>query len=183
MKCKCGKEFEPLTAHNSTIKQKMCVPCLIAKGAEKRIKTAKKEWSKEKAVMKDKLKKHSEWLNDLQKIFNTYIRTRDVGKPCISCDIKMQKSDVNAGHFFSVGAYPNLRFNEDNCHSQCIHCNKHLHSNATEYSIRLPYRIGQERYDKLLMDRNESNKLTVSEIKEKIDYYKKLTKELENKRL
>ena len=184
MKCKsCKADFEPFSAHNSTIKQTMCVQCLIAKGNEKRIKTAKKEWAKEKSELKAKLKTKSEWLNEFQVLFNTYIRERDVGKPCISCDAVMAKSDINAGHFFSVGAYPNLRFNEDNVHSQCIYCNKHLHSNATEYSIRLPYRIGRERYDKLLMQRNESGKLSVADIKEQITKYKNLIKELQSKRV
>jgi len=135
MICKqCKAEFEPLTAHNSTIKQKMCVPCLIAKGNEKRIKTAKKEWSKEKAVIKEKLKTHSEWLNDFQKIFNTYIRVRDFGKPCISCDRPL-KDKFDAGHYFSVGAYPNIRFNNDNVHGQCVYCNQHLHGNISEYAM------------------------------------------------
>ena len=181
IKCKCGAEFEPLNAYNSTIKQKMCISCLIAKGAEKRNKTAKKEWSKEKALIKDKIKTHSEWLRDLQKVFNTYIRVRDYQKPCISCDRPLI-SKHDAGHFFSVGAYPNIRFNEDNVHGQCVYCNQHLHGNISEYAIRLPYRIGQERYDKLLLDRNESNKLTVSDIKVKIEYYKNKIKEIENKR-
>ena len=108
MKCKCGKEFEPLNAHNSTIKQKLCLSCLIEKGNEKRLKTAKKEWNKEKAVMKDKLKTHSDWLNELQKVFNTYIRTRDYKKPCISCDRPLT-SKHDAGHFFfcwSLSEYP-----------------------------------------------------------------------------
>ena len=93
------------------------------------------------------------------------------------------KERFDAGHFFSVGAYPNIRFNEDNIHGQCVFCNQHQHGATNEYAIRLPYRIGQERYDKLLISRNESNKLTTEEIKEKIKYYKDKTKTLKLKRI
>lgn len=181
MICKCGNEFEPMTTYNSTIKQKKCLKCLIEGGNEKRRKEAKKEWSKEKADIKAKLKTHSEWLNDLQKVFNTYIRTRDLNKPCISCDRPLS-SKFDAGHFFSVGAYPNIRFNEDNVHGQCVYCNQHLHGNVSEYAIRLPYRIGQERYDTLLLKRNESGKLSIEEIKQAIAHYNNLTNELKSKR-
>lgn len=183
MKCKsCKADFEPFSAHNSTIKQTMCVQCLIAKGNEKRIKTAKKEWAKEKSELKAKLKTKSEWLNDFQKVFNTYIRERDCGKPCISCD-KPLRGKFDAGHYFTVGAYPNIRFNEDNVHGQCVECNQHKHGNITEYAIRLPYRIGQQRYDDLLIQRNDSNKLSVADIKEQTTKYKNLIKELQSKRV
>ena len=172
MKCKsCSNEFEPFSSHNSTIKQKMCVPCLIAKGSEKRAKTANSVWRKEKSELKEKLKTKSEWLNEFQKVFNTYIRERDYKKPCVSCD-KPLAGKFDAGHYFTVGAYPNIRFNEDNVHGQCVECNQHRHGNIAEYSIRLPYRIGQERYDKLLMSRNESNKLSIEDIKLLICSYK-----------
>lgn len=176
MKCKsCGNEFEPFSSHNSTIKQKLCVQCLIAKGNEIRAKTANIVWKKEKSALKEKLKTKSEWLNDFQKVFNTYIRERDYKKPCISCD-KPLIGKFDAGHYFTVGAYPNIRFNEDNVHGQCVECNQHKHGNIAEYSIRLPYRIGQQRYDKLLMERNESNKLSVEDIKQLICSYKEKIK-------
>ena len=140
--CKCGNEFEPYHKANSTIVSRICITCLLAKSNTKRKKTQRKE-TKE---LKTALKTHSEWLRDLQKVFNTYIRERDKGKPCISCDRPLANK-FDAGHFFSVGAYPNIRFNEDNTNGQCVHCNQHKHGNVSEYAIRLPYRIGQERYD------------------------------------
>ena len=177
MKCKCGNEFEPMY-RNEILVSKLCVQCLIDKGREKR----KKQWRKEKTELKAKLKTKSEWLNDLQKTVNTYIRERDCGKPCISCD-KPLRGKFDAGHYFTVGAYPNIRFDEYNIHGQCVECNQHKHGNITEYAIRLPYRIGQQRYDDLLMRRNDSNKLSVEDIKEKISHYKNLIKELQSKRV
>jgi hypothetical protein len=175
MKCTCGNDFEPMNAYNSTIKQKQCLQCLIKNGNEKRKKDSKKDWQKEKKELKTKLKTHSEWLKELQTTFNTYIRERDKGKPCISCDRPLT-SKYDASHYFSVGAYPNLRFNADNVHAGCVYCNQHLHGNISEYAIRLPYRIGQERYDNLLLARNEPLKLSTEEIKEKIAYYKEKIK-------
>lgn len=168
---KCKKEFEPLY-RNGILMSKYCIACLIAK----KNNIDKHEWSKEKKDRLDKLKTHSDWLNELQKVFNTYIRTRDKNKPCISCgQVLIGKYD--AGHYFTVGSYPNLRFNEDNVHGQCVACNQHKHGNVAEYAIRLPDRIGQERYNKLLEERNNSLHLSTEDIKELIKKYKQKIKE------
>ena len=174
MKCKsCKSEFEPVK-RNGIIVSKYCFSCLITKGKEKRVKEARKE----KKDAQEALKTHSEWLNDLQRVFNTYIRERDKGKPCISCGNPLT-GKFDAGHYFSVGAYPNLRFNELNVHGQCVACNQHKHGNINEYSINLPLRIGNTAFDDLLNDRNKQKKLSTVEIKELIKRYKELKKELQ----
>ncbi|MDR1089916.1 MAG: recombination protein NinG [Prevotella sp.] len=166
IKCRsCRQDFEPLY-RNGIIVSRLCLSCLTEKARHK-VKTDK---------AKEKLKTHSMWLNDLQKVFNKYIRLRDKGKPCISCGCTLT-GKYDAGHFMSVGAYPNIRFNEDNVHGQCVACNQHRHGNTTEYSLSLPMRIGIERYERLLQIRNEPLKLTTGEIKEKINYYKLKIKE------
>ena len=137
----------------------------------------KKAWQKEKKVIKEKLKTHSGWLNELQVVFNQYIRARDAGKPCISCD-KPITDGGNASHFFAVGSHHGLRFDELNCHLSCIHCNKHLHGNLAEYRIRLPFRIGGIPFIKMEERRHQSNKMTTTEIKDKIKEYKDKIKEL-----
>lgn len=138
----------------------------------------RKAWRKEKAVRKDALKTHSEWLKDLQKVFNAFIRERDKGKLCVSCGAKVNGTG-HASHMFSVGAYPNLRFNEDNCHLSCVECNLHKHGNLVEYSLRLPERIGKERFEKLVSDSKKTVlKLSVPEIEDLIKKYKEKTKEL-----
>jgi hypothetical protein len=99
-----------------------------------------KDWQKEKKVLKEKLMTKSDYLNICQKVFNTYIRTRDKDKNCISCNKKLV-GKYDAGHFFSVGAYPNLRFNENNVFGQCVHCNRDKHGNVKEYDLRLQNRM------------------------------------------
>ena len=172
MICKCGNEFEPIK-RNGIIVSKICVSCVI-----KKAKTArKKTWSVEKRKRKLELKTKSEWLKDLQTVFNTYIRERDKNKPCISCGRVLPRK-YDAGHYFSVGAYPNLRFKELNVHGQCVECNQHKHGNIQEYIINLPNRIGQDAFNELLSMRKEQLKLTIPEIKELIIKYKNMTKNM-----
>lgn len=168
--CKeCGDMFTP---YNSL--QVVCSPKCASELAKKKV------WKQEKAKRIDKLRTRTEWLNLLQVVFNTYINARDFGsgKECISCGCTLVKGQVNASHFLPVGSYPNLRFNEDNCHSSCIHCNLFLHGNQFEYSLRLPKRIGEARYYALNELKNEPLKLTESEIKELIATYKDKIKSL-----
>lgn len=162
--CKvCGKEFLP---YNTT--QPVCnVGCLMEYNSEKQINKRVKE-------MKKGLLTYSDHLNALQVVFNTYIRKRDKDKKCISCGSHVENG--HASHFFSVGAYPNLRFNEFNVHLSCVECNLHKHGNTAEYAIRLPKRIGQDEFDRLILEKNEPLKLTISEIKILIQKYKQLIK-------
>jgi len=93
-----------------------------------------------------------------QKAVNAYVRARDYGKPCISCDGPPQANkfggSVDAGHFRSVGSAPHLRYHLHNVHAQCKRCNNRLSGNHFEYGKRLPARIGQEAYDKLYADQS-----------------------------
>jgi hypothetical protein len=130
----------------------------------------------EKKKILEKLETHSDWLKKLQKVFNTYIRHRDKDKRCISCQTPLNGRKFDAGHCYSVGAYPNLRFNEDNVHGQCVHCNQHKHGNIHEYMSNLPIVIGDVAFEKLQEKRNDPLKLTIPEIKELIEFYKQKVK-------
>lgn len=168
----CKVEFEPIY-RNDIIRSRLCLPCLAIKAKEK----VKKDNIRLTKIEKERLKTKSAWLNDLREVFNYYIRLRDRGQPCISCGRPLI-GKYDAGHYFTVGAYPNIRFNEDNVHAQCVFCNQHKHGNSAEYALRLPIRIGQERFEKLLEERNKPLNITIPEIKEKIKYYKLLIKQL-----
>ena len=123
----------------------------------------------------ERLKTHSEWLQDLQKEVNRYVRKRDEGKPCISCS-RILRGKYDAGHFFSVGSYPNLRFNLENIHGQCVHCNQHLHGNLIQYQINLEKRIGAEKMRELYDLRSVPLKISIPEIKEQIFMHKEMFK-------
>lgn len=175
-KCKiCKSEFTPQRPL-----QNVCGYKCAAEHANN-LKVAKEK--KEDKVKREKLKTHSELLKAAQIVFNKFIRLRDKDKPCISCDKPLIGNDVNASHYFSVGAYPNLRFNEFNVSNSCIRCNKELHGNISEYALRLPLRIGKDNFEKLVQDRNIPALYSKEDILEIIKKYKIKIKELQNKTL
>lgn len=163
--CKyCKGKFKPVY---STV-QMVCTPlcaALLAKGQQE------KKNAKLKAAKKKELMTKSDWVKALQQVFNTYVRLRDKNKTCISCETPLT-GKYDAGHYFSCGAYPALRFDEDNTHGQCVRCNQHLHGNISEYSIRLPERIGAEAYEALKQRRGNVCQYSIPELKELISEYK-----------
>ena len=88
----------------------------------------------------------------LQILFNEYVRLRDLSGDhfkCISCGEIKHERFMHAGHFYAVGSYEGLRFDEDNVHGQCNHCNTFLHGNLIEYQDGLISKIGLEKFNKL----------------------------------
>lgn len=140
----------------------------------KEIKKFDREFIREKKL---KLKTHSDWMQELQKLVNAYVRKRDEGKQCISCRTFL-RGKFDAGHFYSVGSYPNLRFNLDNIHGQCVRCNRDLHGNLSEYRLRLIERLGEERVQILDEIRHEIFKPTIPEIIFQIADYKARLKKM-----
>ena len=133
-------------------------------------------------MTKNKYKGRSlSWLlNKAQYWFNRYIRLRDYGKPCISCD---STRVAHASHFYPVGQYPSLRFNEMNAHGSCVYCNTYLYGNLHEYRKKIPYRIGHDALDILddLADisKQKSFKWQRHEVIETIEKYRNLCKNIE----
>lgn len=83
---------------------------------------------------------------ELQVLFNRFIRTRDEGKPCISCG---RHETLQAGHFYSVRMYDGLRFNEDNVAGECCKCNGFDDMHLLSYAANLIDRIGPQRFEDL----------------------------------
>ena len=123
---------------------------------------------------------------DLQKVFNKFIRLRDLDGnyfTCISCGVTKPKEVINAGHFYAVKGYDSMRFNEDNVHSECVGCNCFNESHLIGYAINLKNKIGEERLNELhrLASDYKKNgyKWQRFEIEEMIIYYKNEIKKLE----
>lgn len=111
-----------------------------------------------------------------QSAFNEYIRTRDAGQPCISCG-RDTGAKMNAGHYRTVGASKETRYDETNCHLQCEHCNSYLSGNIGEYKPRLIAKIGRAAFDRL-MGPHELKKWTREELQELAAHYRQKTREL-----
>ena len=105
----------------------------------------------------------SYWMKKAQAAFNAYIRARDADKPCISSGRPLT-GKYDAGHYRSVGAHPELRFCELNCHGQSVADNQHRSGNLLEYRINLIKRIGQDAVD-WLEGPHEPKKYTVDDLK------------------
>jgi hypothetical protein len=134
-----------------------------------------REW---KAKTKDKLMTLSDYIQICQKVFNTYIRMRDKNELCISSGRPL-KGKYDAGHYYSTGAYPNLRFHEDNVHGQSVHDNRDLHGNLIAYREGLIKRIGIERFEALEALKQVPRHYTIPEVKELIKTYRNKIKELQ----
>lgn len=99
-----------------------------------------------------------------QKSFNEFIRLRDSNLGCVSCDKPADwGGQWHAGHYKTVGARPDLRFNELNCHKQCSVCNNYLSGNLAAYRIELIRRIGLDKVAALESDKEKSTPLRATD--------------------
>lgn len=145
-RCGCGKVFTPQRPLQ-TVAEPSCAVSLIEKRKAKEQEKQEKIERQQVKERKVKLKSKSQWANEAQAAFNAFIRERDKGLPCISSGRFTGK--MNAGHYLSRGAHPELRFNEDNCHLQSEKDNSYLSGNQVDYRKGLIAKIGLERVEAL----------------------------------
>ena len=183
-KCKnCKEPIHNPFSSTQTACSPSCAIELSQKAQRKKIKAIDKIERKEHRAAKEKLKSKGKWLAETQAIFNKFIRLRDARDSCICCgcvtndDNLLKGSRWDAGHYLSVGARPNLRFNEDNCHKQAVRCNRELSGNAAAYRIELVKKIGIARVEALECD-HSPKRYTIEQIKEIKQKYKEKCKEL-----
>lgn len=140
---KCVQCKELFTPSNSLVK--VCgMACALDYGKSVvKVKRAKNEIKQKRDFLaNDKSFQRAK----AQKAFNEFIRVRDAILPCISCANPADwHGQWHAGHYKTVGARPDLRFNEDNCHKQCSKCNNFLSGNLVTYTWALNLKIGAER--------------------------------------
>lgn len=77
-----------------------------------------------------------------------FIRTRDIGKPCISCGTGWH-SEFQAGHLYKAELYSNLKFEIRNINGQCKQCNLRKDGNESGYRVGVIQRFGKEHLDYL----------------------------------
>lgn len=183
----CRQTFQPW---NSL--QKVCsMACAqvvgkkeIEKKAEKERKATRK-WVRDE---KERIKTAAKLTQELQPIWNTWVRVRDEDKPCISCgryDHEIPEHFTggkwDCGHYRSVGSCPELRFEPLNAHKQCKHCNRDLDANPVGYRKGLIERIGEEEVE-WIEGPHEPKNYTREELRTMKAEYRALTRELKRAR-
>ena len=176
-KCKvCEMPFTPVRPL-----QKVCSPRCAMKIAREVVAKADR---KETKLKLDAMQTKPQLVKKAQTAFNAYIRERDRGKNCISCDTPLgsEPNTYDAGHYRSVGSAPHMRFVEDNVHGQCKHCNNWLGGNHVEYRKRLLERIGQHQLELLESD-STLRKYTKEGLEEIARHYRAEARRLAKERL
>lgn len=166
--------------HHNKLRDKSAKRLMAAEKKRKREIT--KANAAEKRAFYDKDRPHQ--LKVTEKICNKYIRIRDKGLPCISCGKNMVNgswvggASIHAGHYKSVKAFPELRYNEFNINSQCSGCNKEGSGNAIGYRLGLIAKIGE---DKVVMIESyvPLKNYTIPNLKTIQRWFKRKTKRLE----
>src|SRR6476661_7562783 len=118
---------------------------------------------------------HPKLLEKAQRVFNSYIRARDAGLPCICCG---SMNTAHAGHYLSQGHHSALRFNEENVNLCCVKCNTYLGGNLINYRRGLVKKIGAERVEFLegSAERRKAHKWSRTELLALIEYYQQKIK-------
>lgn len=152
----------------------------------KKVRSDKKREREEIRERKQAIKRIPDLIREAQTEFNSFIRERDYGKPCICCGRPLQDSEgvrgagYDCGHWRSTGSASHLRFHEDNAHGQRKDCNRYGAGRAVDYRLGLINRIGADRVF-ALEENNTPHKWTREELVEIKATYKRKLKELKER--
>ena len=187
-----SKQPKPKTCRNATcsvkfvpqrLGQAVCSPaCALATkdvNQQKARKSLAQVERREIKVRKEKLKSRADHLKDTQQAFNAWVRERDAELPCISCG-RHHAGQYHSGHYRTVGASPELRFEPLNAWKQCAPCNNYLSGNLINYRISLLQKIGEEKVI-WLEGPHEAKKYTIEELKAMTADYRAKTRELKGR--
>ena len=172
----CGTSFTP----QRPLARACSVPCAMTIGrAKTAAKAAKVERAKDKET-REKLKTQADWDAEAQRAVNAFVRARDAGEPCISCDTPW-KPTFQAGHYRSRGSAKHLALDVRNINGQCVQCNMHKHSNAIEYRKGFIARYGSEFVEAIEND-DTARHLSIDDKKAIRKEYADMTKQLKKER-
>lgn len=168
-KCKaCRAPFEPVRPMQAAC----CPECAIAVATAGRAKCEKVAATTDRRDTRaklDKLKTRGQHQADAQAAFNSFIRARDAGKPCICCGRtgagQTHGGEWDAGHYRSRGSAPHLRFDERNVHAQLKQCNRYDSGNIVGYRMGLIDRIGLAAVEALESDQ-EPRRHSIDELQQ-----------------
>ena len=126
------------------------------------------------APKKKRVSREPNYVADMDKVFQYYIRLRDVmpggyGR-CISCGKIKPFNHLQAGHFFGR-AHFSTRWHEDNVNAECEWDNCWNGEHLLTYKENLIKKIGKQRFKLLEVTKNQSRKWSDFEIKAMIKHY------------
>lgn len=90
---------------------------------------------------------------------------------CVTCGKQDEWRNLQNGHYYSRAKYP-TRWNEDNCHPQCVGCNVFKSGNYTEYALYMINRYGVDYVQELRELANSGDKITTPELRELLSFYR-----------
>lgn len=192
----CRREFIPVRPLQSCC-QYSCAITYSRGSGDRQSAATKRVQAAEKRETRERLRTRRDWLKLARHAFNAFIRERDRFLPCISCDFYTEIESLggvfDCGHFRTVGAAPQLRFDEANAHKQCKTCNSGVireggrvlvaHDPERAMTIRAAYRtrliarIGFAEVDRLESD-NSIRRYTAEELQAIAKLYRGRLREL-----
>lgn len=174
--CKaCGSKFRPSLSTQKACSVK-CALDLAPANQDKARKAIAQRERREIKVRKERVKSRADHVRETQAVFNEWIRLRDAALPCVSCG-RHHEGQYHAGHYRTVGANPELRFEPLNVWKQCAPCNNHKSGDIVNYRIELVRRIGADRVE-WLEGPHEAQRYTIEDLKAIKAEYRAKIKEL-----
>lgn len=156
-----------------TSSQIVCsIDCVIEYKKQLAAKKVKQKLNEVKVSLLTK----SDYTKILQGQINNIVRNIDIIFPCISSS--RDKGQFHAGHYYSTGAHPNLRFNLLNIWKQSAKDNNFLSGNLLEYqaSLKSMYPIGFKYIENLPLE-FKNKTIGINQIKDAILIAKDILKQ------
>lgn len=110
----------------------------------------------------------------LDDVFSEYIRLRDKGKPCCTCQ---KPRYLQCGHYMSR-IHKATRWDEKNAHGQCIECNMTKNGMPMAYAKFMIEKYGKEVHDEIVAKAHRFSKMSTFDLGVKIAEYRALIKKL-----
>jgi len=117
----------------------------------------------------------------LDRIFSQFIRLRDSKDgltSCITCGRMGDFKSYDCGHFISR-RFQSTRYDEKNCNSQCIKCNRFEYGNQYEHGLKIDQKHGKGTAEALYIKSKQVTKRTRYDYEYLIKEYKEKIKAIE----
>ena len=126
-----------------------CMTLAAMKSIEARKAKENKAWKERKEKGKIEVKTIAHWKKDLQDVVNWIVKQIDKDLPCISHPELKGFLRYDAGHYFTVKAHSDIRFNVHNIHKQNSQSNERNGGDGN-YVLGIKKRYGNEYLEMML---------------------------------